>query len=134
MTDNSCVILGVSRSLALTLHSFPRFFLGVIMLTCQDFCMTPVDLAWVVCPNMPDHIVLCRSHSCSIPSRAFFFFFFPWGNYANMPRFLYDTRRLSLGCLPEHARTCCPLSLTFTFYSFPRFFLGSRLSPDVHYT
>ena len=56
MTDNSCVILGVSRSLALTLHSFPR-----------------------------------------------------WGNYANMPRFLYDSRRLCLGCLPR----TCPNMLSF---------------------
>ena len=59
---------GGSRSLALTLQSFPRFFprdIGppqrVIMLKCQDFCMPPVDFAWVVstCPNMPEHVVLC---------------------------------------------------------------------------
>ena len=44
MTDNSCVILGVSRSLALTLHSFPRW---------GNYAnMTSVDFAWVVCLNM----------------------------------------------------------------------------------
>ena len=44
MTDNSCVILGVSRSLALTLHFFPRW---------GNYAnMTSVDFAWVVCLNM----------------------------------------------------------------------------------
>ena len=50
-----------------------------------------------------------RSHSRSIPSRAFFFSLghksAAAGNYANMPRFLYATRRL--GCY-QHG---CPGSV-----------------------
>ena len=60
-------------------------------------------------------VTLARAHAPFLPAL---------GNYANMPRFLYDIRRLCLGCLPEHVVLCRSHSRSIPSRAF---FLGSRL-------